>query len=186
MALKEQILTIAADLGFHRAVVASLQPMLPERQRYQNWLDRGFAGSMDYLKRHSELRTSPALLYPQSLSALILSASYYTTVPACPGEHYGMVANYAVGLDYHAVLRARLRQLRSEIEKLIGRPLSGRAYTDDVALYEQGLAARHGLGFAGKNTLIIGPRLSGSFYFICELLVDLELEPDVPYKGTCG
>jgi epoxyqueuosine reductase len=91
-----------------------------------------------------------------------------------------------VGLDYHAVLRAKLRQLKGRIEEAIGRPLLGKAFTDDVALYEQGLARRHGLGFAGKNTMIIGPKLSGSYFFVAELFTDLDLEADEPYKGTCG
>jgi epoxyqueuosine reductase len=85
------------------------------------------------------------------------------------------------------VLRAKLRELRSKIEAEIGRPLLvGKPYTDDVALHEQGFANAYGLGFAGKHTLIIGPKLSGSYNFIAELLTDLEVEPDEKYVGTCG
>jgi epoxyqueuosine reductase len=91
-----------------------------------------------------------------------------------------------VGLDYHAVLRAKLRELKGRVETLIGRPLVGKAYTDDVALYEQAYANRSGLGFAGRHTLIIGPKLMGSYNFVAELFTDLELEPDEPYVGTCG
>ncbi len=72
------------------------------------------------------------------------------------------------------------------IEKEIGRPLLGKACTDDVALLKQAFASRHGLGFSGKNTMIIGPKLSGSYYFVAELFTDLALEPDEAYKGTCG
>jgi epoxyqueuosine reductase len=184
--LKETISQLASEIGFQRTVVASLSPMPEAKARYESWLARDFAGDMQYLKRDPNFRTSPALLFPQSLSALSVSVSYYTRPPAHPGPEYGQVAAYAVGLDYHVVLRAKLRQLKESIEKEIGRPLLGRTYTDDVALYEQALAARSGLGFAGKNTLIIGPKLSGSYNFVAELFTDLPLATDQPYQGTCG
>jgi epoxyqueuosine reductase len=186
MKLKQQIIEIAQELGFQRTVIAGMQPLTRDSQRYKNWLQQGFAADMEYLKRNPDIRTTPEQLFPQSLSAIVVSTSYYTPPPASPGDHYGKVANYAVGLDYHAVLRARLRQLRARIEEIVGRPLIGKAFTDDVALYEQGLALRHGLGFRGKNALIIGPKLMGSYNFIAELITDLPLEPDEPYTGTCG
>lgn len=184
--IKSLIVQIANEIGFHRTVIGSLAPMKEERARYEEWLSHGFAAGMGYLERNTELRTSPQMLFPQSRSAIIVSASYYTEVPEPPGPGFGRVARYAVGLDYHAVLRAKLRQLKSRIESAIGRPLLAKAYTDDVALYEQAYAARHGLGFSGKNTMIIGPKLSGSYYFVAELFTDLEMEADEPYEGTCG
>jgi epoxyqueuosine reductase len=186
MELKQQIIELAQDLGFQHTVIADLQPLSVDRKRYQDWLDNGFAADMEYLKRNPEFRTTPSLLYPQSLSAIVVSASYYSEPPLSPGDHFGKVANYAVGLDYHPVLRAKLRELRDKIEALVGRKLLSKPYTDDVALYEQGLALRHGLGFRGKNTLIIGPKLSGSYNFIAELLTDLPLPADESYIGTCG
>ncbi len=155
-------------------------------QEYQQWLDLGYAGTMDYLKRDPNSRTSPAQVYAQATSAIVVSASYYTEVPPDPGPQYGRVARYAVGQDYHVVLRARLRALRAALEEHLGRPILGKAYTDDVPLFEQAFASSYGLGFAGKNTLVIGPKLSGSYNFIAELFTDLPLEPDQPYQGTCG
>ena len=157
-----------------------------ERRRFEKWLERGYASGMEWLKRNPHFRASPQLLYPQCRSAIIVSVSYFTEQPPPPEFAFGRVARYAVGKDYHAVLRARLRELRSVIEKEIGRPLLGKACTDDVALLEQAFASRHGLGFSGKNTMIIGPKLSGSYYFVAELFTDLALEPDEAYKGTCG
>lgn len=184
--LKRIIVDSAAQLGFQRTVIAALEPMLVEREHYSQWLAQGFAGTMEYLKRNPDMRTSPRLLYPQSVSAIIVSASYYSEPPEHPGPGWGRVANYAVGLDYHPVLRARLRALRERIEKVVGRPLLSKAFTDDVALYEQAFAARYGVGFSGKNTLIIGPGTMGSYHFLAELMTDLQLESDEPYKGTCG
>jgi epoxyqueuosine reductase len=186
MDLKSTILEIAAELGFQRTVIAGLQPLDHEQLRYQEWLRNDYAAGMEYLKRNPQFRTTPQLLYPGATSAIVVSVSYYSTPPDSPGPQFGKVANYAVGLDYHAVLRARLRELKSRIEATIGKPLLGKAYTDDVALHEQGFANHYGLGFAGKNTLIIGPKLLGSFNFIAELLTDLELDADEKYHGTCG
>jgi epoxyqueuosine reductase len=186
MDVKKSILEIAYELGFQRTVIADLKPLMSDRLRYRQWLDRGFAGGMEYLKRDSDRRTTPLSVSANSLSAIVVSVSYYTQPPERPGDHFGRVANYAVGLDYHAVLRARLDDLRVRIEQLVGRPLLGKPYTDDVALYEQALALRHGLGFRGKNALILGPKLSGSYNFIAELFCDLDLEPDEQYLGTCG
>jgi epoxyqueuosine reductase len=186
MDLKQTIKDIGASLGFQRVVIASLEPLEQERIRYRQWLMNDYAAGMEYLKRNPDFRTNPQLLQPQARCAIIVSASYYTTPPPSPGPQFGKVANYAVGLDYHAVLRAKLRELKARIETEIGRPILGKAYTDDVALHEQGFANRYGLGFAGKNTLIIGPKLMGSFNFIAELLTDLQMEADEKYVGTCG
>ena len=186
MGMKQKIFEVAQSLGFHRTVIGSIEPMDAERKQYEHWLAQGYAAGMEYLKRNPHFRTSPQLLYPNSRSAIIVSVSYFTQLPPDPGPCYGRVARYAVGLDYHPVIRARLRELKSRIEAEIGRPLIGKPFTDDVALYEQAYAARHGLGFSGKNTMIIGPKLSGSYYFIAELFTDLELDADEPYRGTCG
>ncbi|HEY9679575.1 MAG TPA: tRNA epoxyqueuosine(34) reductase QueG [Drouetiella sp.] len=184
--IKEKIIEIAQSMGFQRTVIGSVEPMDAEREQYERWLAQGFAAGMEYLKRNPHFRTSPHLLYPNTRSAIIVSISYYTNLPPDPGLEFGRVARYAVGLDYHPVIRKYLRELKARIEETIGRPLIGKAFTDDVALFEQGYASRHGLGFAGKNTLIIGPKLSGSYYFIGELFTDLDLDADERYVGTCG
>ena len=173
-------------MGFQRAVVAALEPLEAECQFYKNWLGSGYAASMDYLQRHAEKRHNPRLLCPEAYSLVILSASYYTKVADDPGPEYGRIARYAVGLDYHQVIAARLEQFKAQVENKTGRPLLGKYFTDDVGLFELGLAARHGLGFIGKNSLLIGPQLAGSYHFVCEIFTDLPLEPDEPYKGTCG
>ena len=173
-------------MGFHNCVVASLEPMPDAQKEYERWLELGYAAGMDYLKRDPNFRTSPALLYPQARSALILSVSYYTQRGPRPADYYGDVALYAAGLDYHVVIKAKLRELAKQLETKLGKSIASKAFTDDVALYEQALAACSGLGFSGKNTLIIGPKLSGSYNFVCELFLDLELDADQSYEGTCG
>ncbi len=184
--LKQTIVDIGLNLGFHNIVIGSLDPMTQAGETYTNWLDKGYAASMEYLKRDPQRRIEPAKTLSGSRSVIVASVSYYSDLADPPPAVAGRVARYAVGLDYHPTIRAKLRQYAALIEKEIGRPLVSKPYTDDVALYEQALAARHGLGFVGKNSLILGPKLSGSYNFIAELFVDLELEADIVYQGTCG
>lgn len=183
---KETIRSAALELGFQRAVIASLEPMHAERLFFEKWLAQGYAASMGYLSRDPEKRTSPQLLCPEAYSAIVLFASYYTEAPPDPGPEYGRVARYAVGQDYHLVLPQKLALLKARIEEQLNKPLLGKYYTDDVELYEQAFASKSGLGFAGKNTMIIGPKMMGSYHFVAEFFTDLQLEPDEPYKGTCG
>jgi epoxyqueuosine reductase len=184
--LKQSVVELASAMGFSNTVIGSLEPMTVELQHYRDWLERGCSAGMEYMKRSPEFRNSPQLLYPGSRSAIIVSVSYYTEKPESPGLFYGNVARYAVGLDYHAVIRRKLRELRDLLAERLGLTVVGKPFVDSVALYEQGFSSRHGLGFAGKNTLIIGPRLSGSYHFVAELFVDVELDADEKYDGTCG
>jgi len=183
---KKVIIDTALSMGFERVVVASLDPMEAERKIYENWLALGYAADMKYLHRHPEKRNSPRLLCPEAYSAVLLFASYYTEVPEDRGPQYGRVARYAVGRDYHTIIPSKLSELKALVEKKLDRPLLGKYFADDVQLFEQGLARRHGLGFLGKNSLLIGPRHSGSYNFVAEFFTDLPLEPDQSYDGTCG
>jgi epoxyqueuosine reductase len=183
---KTLIIETALSMGFERAVVASLDPLEAERKIYECWLELGYTAGMEYLRRHPEKRNSPALLCPEAYSAVLLFASYYTEVPQDQGAQFGRVAGYAVGRDYHAVIPDRLSGLKARLEDKLQRPLLGKYFTDDVELFEQGLAARHGLGFVGKNSLLIAPRLGGSFHFVSEFFTDLPLEADGAYAGGCG
>ncbi len=186
MNLKQTVLNSARQLGFQQAVIAGLEPMPEARAELELWLAAGYAAGMEYMRRDPNFRASPALLCPTARSAIIVSVSYYSDPPPDPGPAWGRVARYAVGRDYHFVIRQRLAELAGRIEEATGRPVMRRTYTDDVPLLEQRLAARAGLGFIGRNTLIIGPKLMGSYQVIAELFTDLPLEPDEPYTGTCG
>lgn len=186
MNLKAKVLQISQTLGFQRTVIGALEPLVAEREHFEDWVERGYAAGMDYMKRNTDMRLSPQRFRINSRSAVIVSVSYYSERPELPGPFHGQVARYAVGMDYHAVIRKKLRELRDTLTSELGLCVTGKPFVDDVALYEQGYARRHGLGFAGKNTLIIGPRLAGTYNFVGELFVDVELEPDIPYDGTCG
>jgi Uncharacterized Fe-S protein len=184
--LKAKVIEISQSLGFQRTVIGALEPLVAERAHFEDWVARGYAAGMEYMKRNTEMRVSPQRFRTNSRSAVIVSVSYYSERPEPPGPLHGQVARYAVGLDYHAVIRKKLRELRDTLTRELGLSVTGKPFVDDVALYEQGYSKRHGLGFAGKNTLIIGPRLSGTYNFVGELFIDVELEPDIEYSGTCG
>ncbi len=184
--LKERVLAIGHELGFDQVQVGSLAPMVQERLHYEHWLGQGYSADMAYLQRDPERRATPGLTFPAAQSVIIVSVSYFSQPPESPSGSWGRVARYAVGRDYHPVIRSKLRDFCALLEKEVGRKIARRPVTDDAALYEQALARRHGLGFVGKNSLVIGPKLSGSYNFIAELFVDFELEPDFEYVGTCG
>ncbi|MBX9942143.1 MAG: DUF1730 domain-containing protein [Candidatus Obscuribacterales bacterium] len=190
VSLKERIIETGLSLGFNRLVVASIAPLsAAEQASYNAFLANGYAASMDYLAREPERRFAPKRTFAQARSVLTVSVGYYNSPPPPPENCdtvYGRVAGYAVGRDYHVVMRAKLKELHTFIEKECGRKVAFRAVADDAAYFEQAFAERHGLGFVGKNTLVILPKLGGSYNLIGELFLDLELPPDEPYRGTCG
>ena len=172
--LTKRVKAIGHELGFDQVQIGSLTPMVQEGLHYEHWLEQGFAADMAYLKRDPERRVTPALTFPAAQSVIIVSVSYFSQPPEAPTGSWGRVARYAVGRDYHPVIRSKLRDFNALLEREIGRKIARRPVTDDAALYEQALARRHGLGFVGKNSLVIGPKLSGSYKFIAELFVDFE------------
>lgn len=188
---KELIKEIANDLGFHQVSFASLAPLENERGHFSKWLDMGFQGTMNYMAREPEKRLNPGLLVPQAKSVIVLAVNYYSPRQKKPGPFFGAVASYAAGKDYHLVIPDKVALLEEKIDQLLKLKSDFKICTDSSPVYEQGLSARHGIGFSGKHTLIIGPRLSGSYNFLAELFLDIDLESfaiesDGPYKGTCG
>ena len=131
-----------------------------------------------------ELLSDPKKLQKSAKSVVSLGVSYY------PGDHPeneggGRVARYAWGRDYHEVIKARLFRLREELEEELGVRIKARGFTDAVPLLERSAAQHAGLGFFGRNSCLINGEV-GSYFFIADLIVDLDLEPDPPGTGTCG
>jgi epoxyqueuosine reductase len=179
--LEESIRAHAYGLGFDLAGIATLGSM-DTAPHFDRWLDRGFAGDMHYLPKWAHKRHDSRLPYEGVRSAIVVAMSYGGREPSGP------VARYARGDDYHDVLDAKLRELHAWLSAELGRDVRGRAYVDTGPLLERDLAQRAGLGWFGKNTNLINPKL-GSFFFLGALLVDLELSPDEPFAsdhcGTC-
>ena len=171
----------AYGLGFDLVGITSLDTVetAPE---FEAWLADGYAGDMDYLPRGAGKRRDARLPLPGANHAIVVGLNYGGREPKGP------IARYARGDDYHELMVARLNELHRWLETQIGRPVAGKAYVDTGPILERDLARRAGLGWFGKNTNLINPRI-GSFFFIGSLLVDLELEVDAPFEsdrcGTC-
>jgi epoxyqueuosine reductase len=171
----------AYGLGFDLVGITSLD--LPETgAEFDAWLARGFSGDMEYLPRGAKKRRDARLPFPDATHAIVVGLSYGGREPGGP------VARYARGDDYHGLMTDRLNELHRWLEKEIGRPIAGKAFVDTGPILERDLARRAGLGWFGKNTSLINPRI-GSYFFIGSLLVDLDLEIDAPFEsdrcGTC-
>jgi epoxyqueuosine reductase len=165
--------------------------------RLRDWLAQGFAGEMDYLHRHAGARRDPASVLDEVRSVIMVGLTYSSTSPApsasaggdapalALGACKGKVARYARGPDYHDVLRDRLKQLLAWLQREVP-GCRGRAVVDTAPLLERDFARRAGLGWIGKNTMLINKRL-GSYLFLGALLVDRELQHDEPFTGrNCG
>ena len=171
----------AFGLGFDLVGIVSLGPA-ETADAFDRWIEAGYAGDMGYLPRGAETRHDTRLPFAGAISAVVVALDYGGREPSGP------VARYARGDDYHDLMVARLRELHAWIDVQAGRPVAGKAYVDTGPILERDLARRAGLGWFGKNTNLVNPRI-GSFFFLGALLVDLELEPDAPFEadrcGTC-
>jgi epoxyqueuosine reductase len=169
----------AYGLGFDVVGVATLGPV-ETAAAFEEWVAQGYAGEMQYLARAAAKRRDTRLPVPGATSAVVVGMSYGGKEPPGP------VARYARGDDYHDVITAKLRELHAWIGERLGREVRGRAYVDTGPILERDLARRAGLGWFGKNTNLINPQL-GSFFFLGALLLDLELDADVPFEADrCG
>ena len=177
-------------MGFDLAGITNAQT--PRRgAAYRSWIEAGYQGEMGWLAREPERRTDPSRVLPEARSILVVGLSYYMEEP--PPDLWddpmrGRIARYAWGRDYHDVMKPMLDELASFIARDVGRPIGMRTYVDTGPLLERELAERAGLGFVGKNTLLINSRF-GSYFFLGEILLGLEVETDAPAAsaaGTCG
>jgi epoxyqueuosine reductase len=153
------------------------------------WLEAGFHGSMDYMARHGLKRARPGELVPGTVSVITARMDYWPA-EAAPGEavlddrERAYVSRYALGRDYHKVLRTRLQQLADRIAAAIG-PFGHRVFTDSAPVLEVELARKSGLGWRGKHTLLLD-RGAGSWFFLGEIYTELALAPDAPVPDHCG
>lgn len=171
----------ALGLGFDLAGIAALGEVTTHA-RFANWLAAGQHGTMDYLARGADVRRDTTLPEPGMRSALVVALDYGGRAPDGP------VARYARGADYHRVLWDRLEELLDWVHRERGNAVRGRAYVDTGPILERDLARRAGLGWFGKNSMLIHPE-KGSFFFLGALFLDCELVPDAPFAdehcGTC-
>lgn len=181
MHLAERAKAMAYGLGFDLAGIATLGKS-ETSQHLHDWIARGHHGEMAYMERGAALREDTTRPEPGMRSAVVVALDYGGRQPAGP------IARYARSDDYHDVMRAKLRELHAELEREHGSPFGARPYVDTGPILERELAQRAGLGWFGKNTMLINPK-RGSFFFIGALFTALDLAPDEPFVsdhcGTC-
>lgn len=173
----------AAELGFTFCGVAKAEFLEEEAPKLEAWLKRGYQGKMGYLENHFDKRLDPTLLVPGAKSVVSLVYNYYPKKNLVQDDQL-KIAKYAYGEDYHFVVKDKLKQLMHSIVEVAGE-VEGRAFVDSAPVMERAWAQRSGLGWIGKNSLLLN-RQMGSFFFLAELVIDLELEYDGPVKDYCG
>jgi len=186
--LRQRIAGYAADLGFQQLGVADTG-LEADARRLEEWLDAGMHGEMDFMQRHGRKRTHPAELVPGTLRVLSLRMNCTapdgaTAAAALADGSRAYIARYALGRDYHHIVRPRLQKLASRIAADIG-PFGYRAFVDSAPVLEKPLARNAGLGWIGKHTNLINPG-AGSLFVLGELFTDLPLAPDTPAADHCG
>jgi epoxyqueuosine reductase len=173
----------AGKLGFSFCGIAKAEFLREEAPHLEAWLRKGYQGKMSYLENYFDKRLDPTLLVPGAKSVISLMYNYSPEKDLAEETGY-KVAKYAYGEDYHFVVKDKLRAFVEEIRASIG-AVEGRAFVDSAPVLERAWGKKSGLGWIGKNSLLLN-REAGSFFFLAELIVDLELDYDGPVRDYCG
>jgi epoxyqueuosine reductase len=173
----------ASSLGFSFCGISKAEFLEDEAPRVDEWLKRGYQGKMNYLENYFDKRLDPTLLVPGAKSVITLLYNYFPEKDLAK-EGQLKIAKYAYGEDYHFVIKDRLKIFLNDIRSQIGE-IHGRAFVDSAPVMERAWAKRAGAGWVGKNSLLINREL-GSFLFLAEIILDLDLECDGPIKDYCG
>lgn len=174
---------LAADHGFMFCGISKAEFLEEEAPRLENWLKNGFHGQMSYMENHFDKRLDPTLLVEGAKSVVSLVYNYFPKNDLSENGAF-KIAKYAYGKDYHFVIKDKLRELLEDLRNEIGE-VGGRAFVDSAPVMERQWAAKSGVGWIGKNSLLLN-KGTGSFFFLAELIIDLELKPDGPVKDYCG
>jgi epoxyqueuosine reductase len=153
-----------------------------EAPRLEKWLNQNYNGQMAYMENHFDKRLDPSLLVDDAKSVVSLLLNYYPSERQNPDSY--KISKYAYGLDYHFVIKDKLKELLFSIQSTIG-DVTGRAFVDSAPVLDRAWAAKSGLGWIGKNSNLLTQKV-GSFYFIAELIIDLDLEYDSATTDHCG
>ncbi|WP_159801040.1 tRNA epoxyqueuosine(34) reductase QueG [Flavobacterium sp. MK4S-17] len=172
----------AKRLGFLSCGIAKAGFLEEEAPRLEKWLNESRHGKMQYMENHFDKRLDPTLLVDGAKSVISLLLNYYPTHKQVSDSY--KISKYAYGQDYHFVIKSKLKELLYSVNENIGE-VNGRAFVDSAPVLDKAWAARSGLGWIGKNSNLLSKQV-GSFFFIAELIVDIELEYDLPVTDHCG
>jgi len=173
----------AYELGFQFVGVSKAEFLEEEAKNLEKWLSRNYQGKMQYLENHFDKRLDPTLLVPGAKSVVTLLYNHFTDEtqvdPKAP-----KISKYAFGQDYHFIIKDKLKTLMTQLSEDIGE-IEGRCFVDSAPIMERAWAAKSGTGWVGKHSLLINKE-KGSYFFLAELITDLELVADGPIKDYCG
>jgi Uncharacterized Fe-S protein len=173
----------AALFGFDACGIAKIDCLHEEKNTLRKWLDNGYNASMDYMQNHFEMRLNPELLVENAKSVVCLLISYNSDIQQ--NKNAPKIARYAFANDYHKIIRKKLKALLASLKQIFPQ-INGRAFVDSAPILERAWAVRAGLGWQGKSSVFISP-VFGSFVFLSELIVDIEMEYDKPLStNSCG
>jgi epoxyqueuosine reductase len=177
----------AKRLGFDYCGIAKAEFLESEAPRLEHWLSQNYQGKMGYLANHFDKRLDPTQLVEGAKTVVSLIYNYYPSQKLSEGKSDIKLAKYAYGEDYHLVIREKLSEFLEVLREEVGE-INGRSFVDSAPVMERQWAQKAGLGWLGKNSLLLN-REMGSFFFLAELIIDLEATPDTPlakdYCGTC-
>lgn len=173
----------AKRLGFFQTGISKAEFLEEEAPRLESWLERQMNGEMAYMERYFDKRLDPRILVPDAKSVISFLLNYFPE-QSQKDPNAPKISKYAYGRDYHFVIKEKLKLLFEYIKEEIG-DVSGRVFVDSAPVLDKAWAQRSGLGWIGKNTNLI-QKNTGSFFFVAELIVDLELEYDAPVLDHCG
>lgn len=174
---------LAAQCGFSFCGISKAEFLQEDARRLENWLKSKLHAEMQYMENHFDKRLDPTLLVPGAKSVISLMYNYFPEQADLSQGKY-KISRYAYGQDYHNVIKDQLFKLSEKIQQEIG-SIQGRVFVDSAPVLERSWAARSGLGWVGKNSMLINKQ-HGSYFFLAEVICDLELEPDGPIKDYCG
>ena len=180
----------ANQLGFDYCGIAKAEFLNEDAKRLEAWLQKGFNGSMQYMKNYFDLRINPQKLVPNAKSVITVLKNYYPEQTQnskfkIQNNEFPKISKYAYGKDYHEVIKQQLNEFYSILKKQIG-DFNGRGFVDSAPVLERAWAVKSGLGWVGKNGNLINKN-SGSFFFIATLILDFDLDYDSPFtKDYCG
>jgi epoxyqueuosine reductase len=185
--------SIASELGFAFCGISKAGFLEEEAPRLEAWLKRGYQGKMQYMENHFDKRLDPTKLMPGAKSVVSLIYNYYPEKDLADSESEPgkitqpaklKIAKYAYGEDYHVVIKDKLHIFLEKIREEIGE-VQGRVFVDSAPVMERQWAAKSGIGWIGKNSLLLNKQM-GSFFFLAEMILDLEMTADGPLKDYCG
>lgn len=186
--LTQQIKQLGLALGFQQVGITDTR-LDQHHAHYQQWIAQNFHGEMSYMERNVEKRLDPAKMIPDTLSVICTRLDYYIDEAGLPEQllqqpQMAFISRYALGRDYHKLMRKRLQRYAEQIIELVGE-MGYRVFTDSAPVLEKALAAKAGIGWQGKHSNLLH-RDHGSWFFLGEIYTDLALDPDSPTENHCG